>query len=204
LVAVHAIVEDPMHPHRVLILYGTNYGQTAKVALRVADLLEESGCIVSCYDVRELPRGVVLSEYDAVVIGASVIRGRHQRAVQAFVSRYYNMLNGMPTAFFSVSGSAASPDERGRADARRCAEEFLRATHWRPAMTELIGGAMAYTKYGPVLRWIMRQIAKRNGTPTDTTRDHEMTDWAHVTTFAERFAALLDQAMTTPEVVSAR
>ncbi|HEY2377231.1 MAG TPA: flavodoxin domain-containing protein [Gemmatimonadaceae bacterium] len=68
----------------------------------------------------------------------------------------------MPSAFFSVSGSAASPDERGRADARRCAEEFLRATHWRPAMTELIGGAMAYTKYGPLLRSIMMQIAKRN------------------------------------------
>jgi menaquinone-dependent protoporphyrinogen oxidase len=63
---------------------------------------------------------------------------------------------------------------------------------------------MAYTKYGPVLRWIMRQIAKRNGGPTDTTHDHEMTDWAHVTAFAERFATLLDQAVTRPEVVSAR
>ena len=132
-----------MRPHRVLVLYGTNYGQTTKIATRVANLIEESGAIVTFHDVRELSSGAPLDTYDAVVIGASVIRGRHQRAVQEFVTRHYNMLNSMPTAFFSVSGSAASPDERGRADARRCAEDFLHATHWRPAITELIGGAMA-------------------------------------------------------------
>ncbi len=193
-----------MRPHRVLVLYGTNYGQTTKIATRVANLIEESGAIVTFHDVRELSSGAPLDTYDAVVIGASVIRGRHQRAVQAFVTRHYNMLNSMPTAFFSVSGSAASPDERGRADARRCAEDFLRATHWRPAITELIGGAMAYTKYGPLLRWIMKQIANRNHGPTDTSLDHEMTDWAQVAQFADRFVALLDDALASAGVASPR
>ena len=193
-----------MRPHRVLILYGTNYGQTTKIAARVANRLEENGAIVNVHDVRELPSDPPLDAFDGVIIGASVIRGRHQRPVQDFVCKHYNMLNGMPTAFFSVSGSAASPDERGRADARRCAEEFLRATHWRPAMTQLIGGAMAYTKYGPLLRWIMKQIAKWNRGPTDTSRDHELTDWAQVANFAGRFAALLDQASASTAVISAR
>ena len=183
-----------MRPHRVLVVYGTSYGQTTKIATRIANLLEESGAVVTCRNVQEIPSDMALDAYDGAVIGASVIRSRHQRAVQEFVSRHNSMLNGMPTAFFSVSGSAASPDERGRADARRCAEQFLRATHWRPAMTELIGGAMAYTKYGPLLRWVMKQIAKRNGRPTDTSLDHEMTDWAQVAHFADRFTAMLDQA----------
>jgi menaquinone-dependent protoporphyrinogen oxidase len=71
-------------------------------------------------------------------------------------------------------------------------------------MTELIGGAMAYTKYGPLLRWIMKQIAKRNGGPTDTSRDHEMTDWVQVERFVDRFVALLDQTLAGAAVVSAR
>lgn len=191
-----------MRPHRVLVLYGTNYGQTAKIATRVASLIEGSGAAVTCHEVRELPSDVSVDAYDGVIVGASVIRGRHQRAVQEFVSEHYNILNRMPSAFISVSGSAASPDERGRADARRCAEAFLRATHWRPAMTELIGGGMAYTKYGVLLRWIMKQIAKRNGGPTDTSCDHELTDWEQVARFVGSYTAMLNRALASTAVVS--
>jgi len=193
-----------MRPPRVLVLYGTNYGQTVKIAFRIANLVEAKGAVVTCLEARGLSNDTTRDVYDAVIVGASVIRGRHQVAVQKFASTHYNMLNRMPSAFFSVSGSAASPDERGRADARRCAEDFLRATHWRPALTELVGGAIAYTKYGPLLRWIMKQIAKRNGGPTDTSRDHELTNWSQVEWFAERFTAMLAQTPATTAALSLR
>ena len=193
-----------MRPHRVLVLYGTTYGQTTKIATRIAAILERHGAVVSSYDVRAVPPDVSPEQYDAVVIGASVIRGQHQRAVHEFAGRHYKLLNAMPTAFFSVSGSAASFDGKGRRDARRCADEFLRTTQWRPVMMELIGGAMAYTQYGPLLRWIMKQIAKRNRGPTDTSCDHEMTDWAQVARFADRFAALVDQSSPSTTVVAGR
>jgi len=184
-----------MHPHRILILYGTKYGQTAKIASRVAALLAESGDTVTSADARELPRDVKLDAYDGVIIGASIIRGRYQPRVRDFVADHFIMLNGMPSAFLSVSGSAASPDERRREEARCCAEEFLRATHWRPEIVETVGGAMAFTRYGPLLRWLMKQISKRNGGPTDTTRDHELTDWSQVQQFVDRFRDIVDQAL---------
>jgi hypothetical protein len=37
--------------------------------------------------------------------------------------------------------------------------------------------ALAYPRYGTILRWIMKRIALREGTPTDTSRVHELTDW---------------------------
>jgi menaquinone-dependent protoporphyrinogen oxidase len=93
-------------------------------------------------------------------------------------------LNVAPSAFVSVSGAAAgSPDQ-----ARECVEEFFRQTGWHPAIWATFAGAMAYTQYGPVLRWIMKLISRRQGGPTDTSRDHEMTDWAAVDQFAERLA----------------
>jgi menaquinone-dependent protoporphyrinogen oxidase len=110
-----------MHARRILILYGTRYGQTAKIASRIADLLEANGDVVTRVDAREPLHDIALDAYDGVIIGASIIRGRHQRSVEDFVANHYMMLNEMPSAFLSVSGSAASPDERGRADARRCA-----------------------------------------------------------------------------------
>jgi menaquinone-dependent protoporphyrinogen oxidase len=57
---------------------------------------------------------------------------------------------------------------------------------------------MAYTKYSPFLRWMMRRIAAGQGGPTDTTRDHEMTDWAQVRRFAEAFAAAVPRAAAAP------
>jgi menaquinone-dependent protoporphyrinogen oxidase len=90
-----------------------------------------------------------------------------------------------------VSGAAGSAKPEDRARAAGFIREFLAETEWRPGMTETIGGAITYTKYNPILRWIMRRIARRDGGPTDTSRDHELTDWAQVDRFALAFAARL-------------
>jgi menaquinone-dependent protoporphyrinogen oxidase len=176
-----------MTSKRVLIAYATSYGQTAKIARRMSDLLMASGAAVTLVNVRNHPRDLHAGEFDGVIIGGSIIGGRHHRALAHFVCAHRPVLNTMPSAFFSVSGSAASPLEAERAHARRFIAEFLTQTGWRPALTETIGGAMAYTKYNPLLRWMIKRTAKAAGGPTDTSRDHEVTDWAQVDHFVEAF-----------------
>jgi len=174
-------------PRRFLIAYATNYGQTAKIARRMADLLIASGETVTLVNTRHHPRDVYAGEFDAVIIGGSIIGGRHHRALVRFVRDHRSLLNAMPSAFFSVSGSAASRLETERAKARQFVAEFLDKTGWHPALTETIGGAMAYTKYNPFLRWVVKRAAKAAGGPTDTSRDHESTDWSQVERFVEAF-----------------
>ena len=180
-----------MHSRQILIVYGTRYGQTEKVARRIAEIMLARGENAAILDADRMPRELVFTAYDGVVIGASVIGGRHQRSVRRFVLSQRDALDSMPCAFFSVSASAASPDAKGRADAQRCLDEFLRDTGWRPSMTQLVAGALKFTKYNPLLRWIMKQISKRHFGPTDTSRDHELTDWADVQLFADRFLTLV-------------
>jgi len=177
---------------RILILYGTSYGQTARVARYITDCLTRSGFVVRLVHADQLPSGLSLREVDGVLIGASVIVGRHQRSVRRFVTEHRHELNAMPSAFFSVSGSAGSHETRGKIDARRCIDDFLGVTGWRPTLTESIAGAMAFTKYNPLVRWVLKQISKRNGGPTDTSRDHELTDWAQVERFAEAFMTMVN------------
>jgi menaquinone-dependent protoporphyrinogen oxidase len=43
-----------------------------------------------------------------------------------------------------------------------------------------VAGRLAYTQYGLLKRFVMRRIALKAGGPTDTSRDHEMTDWEQV------------------------
>jgi hypothetical protein len=57
-------------------------------------------------------------------------------------------------------------------------------------VTASFAGALEYTQYNRLERALMKRIAKKEGGFTDTSNDHEYTDWAQVTNFAERFSAL--------------
>lgn len=172
---------------KILVIYGTAYGQTQRIARRIADRLTAHGHGVCLYQGDNLPSHLLVDEYDAFVIAASIIRGRHQRYIRDFVRRHTVRLNAAPSAFVSVCGSA-----RGLpAQAREYIDDFLRQTGWRPRFAASFAGCMAYTQYGPILRWITRMVSRRRGGPTDTTRDHEMTDWDAVDRFAARVAKAL-------------
>ena len=188
---------------RFLIIYATSYGQTAKIAGRMADLLIASGEAVTLVNAGKHPRDFHAGEFDGVIIGGSIIGGRHQRALVHFVRGHRALLNAIPSAFFSVSGSAASPLASERAKAQQFVDVFLDTTGWHPAVTDTIGGAMAYTKYNPLLRWFIKRTAKAAGGPTDTSRDHEMTDWGQVERFVEAFVKTVPVPSDTQTLVSA-
>ena len=175
-----------MTQRHVLVIYGTAYGQTAKSlgGSRAGSrtMASPSRCSTRRpYTVRSIPACT-----DGVIVGSAVLGGEHRRAVKRFVDRYHETLNRLPSAFFSVSGSAASLDPKAQADARLVMTRFLAAARWEPDLMTTLGGAFAYTKYSPWTRWLMRGIARRKGAPTDVSRDHEFTDWDHVDEFAAR------------------
>jgi menaquinone-dependent protoporphyrinogen oxidase len=191
-----------MSSRRILIAYATSYGQTAKIAGRMADLLMASGDSVTLVNAGNHPRDFHAGEFDGVIIGGSIIGGRHQRALVRFVRNHRAVLNALPSAFFSVSGSAASRLETERAKAQQFVDQFLALTGWHPDHTETIGGAMAYTKYNPFLRWLVKRTSKAAGGPTDTSRDHELTDWSQVERFVKAFIHTVPVPAETPAFAS--
>jgi menaquinone-dependent protoporphyrinogen oxidase len=101
-----------------------------------------------------------------LIVGSPILLSRHLAKLPRFVHDYRDVLNDLPSAFFSVSGFAASKSESGRDVARQCATKFEEGTGWRPTLAESFGGAMAFTKYNPTMRWVMTGISKRRGGPT--------------------------------------
>lgn len=178
----------------VLILYGTTYGQTAKVARQLARTLEAHGHRVTMVDVSAHPPGADLAAYDAIILGSPVYQNRHLRAIHAVARRHRKLLNRMRSAFFSVSGVAASARPADQAGARRVVARFCVATGWHPAQVAIIAGAIPYTRYPPLTRLLMRWFMARQGGGTDPRRDEEYTDWAAVTAFADGVARELASA----------
>ena len=182
-----------MSRRRILIVYASHYGQTAKIAHFIADQLRETGDMVTLSRVEDIRRGMAPGQFNGAIVGASINMGKHQRSIVRFVRENREVLERIPTAFFSVSGAACSPDDATRATARQYIANFLRDTGWHPGTTESVAGAMPYTKYSPLMRWIVGRISRKEGGPVDTSRDYEFTDWKQVRRFAERFAAELPQ-----------
>jgi menaquinone-dependent protoporphyrinogen oxidase len=180
-----------MSAPRILLVYGTSYGQTARIASRMRQYLSDHGFIASLWKGDLLPPDLGVTDYDGVIVGASMIRKGYQKYVRDFVVRHAAELNAAPSAFFAVSGSAGSQSPLERQEAHRLMEEFCSSCGWRPALTASVAGAIAYTKYNVVVRWVMRRISAKEGRSTDTSRDHEYTDWTQVEQFAEHFATLV-------------
>ncbi len=187
-----------MTSRRILIVYASNHGQTEKIAARLGDVFAGAGLAVTMVRARELPSAVPLNAYEAVVVGASVHFGRHQREIERFVHRNAPELNRIPSAFFSVSGAMGGRTPEDRMSAARYLEQFLAQTGWHPRRSMAFAGAVRYTRYNPILRWVMRRISAQAGHSTDTSRDHEFTDWEQVQQFGESVLALVSAPTAAP------
>lgn len=168
----------------VLIVHATKHGQTQKIAQRMCAALREHGHGVQLVDASRPPEGLDVWRFDVTVVGAPIYASHYPASIARFVQTHREFLLRAPSAFFSVSLAVASHTSEGRAETMLIVERFIEETGWRPARVELIAGALSYTKYNFLIRFIMRRIARKAGGSTDTSRDHEYTDWAAVDRFA--------------------
>ncbi len=165
---------------RILVLFATSHGQTRDIAWAIERQLRLRGHVVDLVDIRQGEPDP--AEYDLAVIGSRVELGRHARSIRRYIRRHRDALGRIPSAFFSVSMSAAG----GGTDHSIAA--LTAATGWRPGRAVPFAGGLPYTQYNPLLRFIMKRISRKAGHTTDTSRDHDFTDWAAVRAFAEDLA----------------
>ena len=172
---------------RILVLFATIDGQTARIAGRMADVLRADGHEVATRPARIEHSADDASAFDGVIVGGGVRVGSYAKYLAPMVQRCITGLP-IPTAFFSVCLSAGGPGAK-LTTAQGYVDSFLAETGWRPDQVASFGGALLYRRYNFLLRLVMRFIASRAGGETDTSRDYEYTDWDAVTRFARDFGA---------------
>jgi menaquinone-dependent protoporphyrinogen oxidase len=187
----------------VLVAFATREGQTRKIAEHVAATIRARGDEAELLDLGSGTKvDLDLAGYAAVVLAASVHLGRHERELVSFVKAHHEQLEQVPTAFLSVSLSEASVEDmtasfESRSDAavdvKRMVDEFCHQTGFHPARVWPVAGALTYSQYGALVRFVMRRIARRAGQSTDTTHDHEYTDWKGLHGFVDALMMELEE-----------
>jgi menaquinone-dependent protoporphyrinogen oxidase len=172
----------------VLVLYASKHGHTAKIAHRIAQGIRDDGRSV---DVRDSHSASVVSpaDYDAVIVGASIHAGHHQREIVDWAKQHALGLGEKPSAFFSVCLAVADDNDEARATAQKYIDDFADETGWTPSEATTFAGALQYLEYDFFTRTLIRLMMRHQGHPTDTSRDFDYTDWDAVDRFAHEFAA---------------
>jgi menaquinone-dependent protoporphyrinogen oxidase len=178
---------------KYLIVYGTKEGHTAKIAQRISDVIRQHGHTIDIYDARKLPASLSLDGYNGILVGLSIHMFQWSSAARNFVRNNKHQLEITQSAFFSVSLTAANKDLNARSQLDYWIEKFFDATGWHPKVIGNFAGCLAYTRYGFFTRFVMKSIARSQNESTDTSKDHEFTNWEEVIKFAEDFVQQTQQ-----------
>lgn len=172
----------------VLLLYSGHDGQTKLIMSAIAKEISKQ---VS-YDIFDLNtlQEIEFNNYQAVLIGAAIRYGHFNKKLTYFTNKYFQQLNMIPSAFFSVTLTARKPEKR-TPETNLYTRKFLNSTPWQPKLCEVFAGALHYPRYNWFDKGMIRLIMKITGGETDTTKDIEYTDWQQVRRFAHHFSNAL-------------
>src|SRR6185369_3431973 len=171
---------------RAAVFFATREGQSERVAEHVASDLRSRGVDTDVVNVKHVQGEVDWRNYGAAFVVASVHLEHHEKEMVQFVRQSRHELERLHAAFLSLTLSQAGAEdaidstpsqrEQAHADALRMIEGFTRATGWRPERSLTVAGALAYSKYNFIVKWIMKLIAHKAGFDGPTTRDYEFTN----------------------------
>lgn len=181
----------------VVIVFASRHGASRQIAGRLAARLVAHRVPIDVIDA-SAPGRTPLAGASAALLVGGVMMGRFPGPLVDFARKHHAALARIPTVFVPVSVGHAVVDDpltlpsrraQAAAEGLRAVARFVRSTSWQPDRIVPVAGTLAYRRYPNTLRVIMRAIAWRMGAPTDTTRDHVLTDWRAVNAIADRLVA---------------
>jgi len=178
---------------KILIAYASFNGHTQVIAEWVARWFQEHGVTTELVNVvRQTPNNS-LKAYTLVLLAAPIHMAKHHPAMIRFLREHVTELKLCQTAFVSVSGSAGLNTPSGKALAQGYSDTLVTQTGFSPNATLLLGGAYQFTKYNPLLRWIMTLITRKEGLKVEPKHDMVLTDYGDLGSFLERIVPDADK-----------
>jgi menaquinone-dependent protoporphyrinogen oxidase len=161
----------------------------------MTDIARANQAEVEVFDSAILTEPLPKNRWDAVIVGSSVHQGYHQMSVRAFVLENLTLLNALPSAFFSVSLSAAVKDAMHQEEARGYLTTFLQDVDWQPVKTACFAGAIKHGEYDYFRRMVLSLLARQLEPGIVQAHDVSYTDWAAVETFVKDFLKRIQQPL---------
>ena len=162
---------------KLLILYSTVDGHTKDICNYIYKKLKvrKNVSIISVEDSANYD----LSDFEEIVIGASVRYGYHRKNVYKFIQQNIEKLEKVKTAFFSLNLTARKP-EKSTPETNPYVIKFLKKVKWEPTIKEVFAGRLDYPSLDTLNKLAILFIMFITNGPKDTSKTYELTDWKKV------------------------
>ena len=165
-----------------LVIYSSTDGHTKIICERIKNYLNDRNLVklLSLEDAKKID----LSNFQKIIIGASIRYGKHSKELYKFINLNKNTLDKKKSAFFSVNVVARKP-EKNTAETNPYINKFLKISKWKPNKLRVFAGKVDYPNYNFFDKYIIKFIMFITEGPTDTSQSYEFTDWSKVDEFSE-------------------
>mgnify|MGYP001769980072 CR=1 FL=1 len=165
------------------IIYSTVDGQTLKICNKLRDEFLQNNQNIELFSINDFNEDV--SNYDMLIIGASIRYGVHNKKIIDFINTNKKQLDSIKTAFFSVN-LVARKSEKCKPDTNPYVIKFFRTIDWTPTILDVFAGKLDYKKYSFFDRIMIQFIMWMTKGPTNTNTNIEYTNWERVTEFGKQ------------------
>ena len=165
-----------------LIIYSSTDGHTKVICERIINFLNDENLVelLSLEDAKKID----LSNFEKIIIGASIRYGKHSKELYKYINLNKNILNQKKSAFFSVN-VVARKFEKNTAETNPYINKFLKISKWKPNKISVFAGKVDYPNYNFFDKYIIKFIMFITKGPTDTSQSYEFTDWSKVDDFSK-------------------
>ena len=165
---------------KTVIIYSSVDGQTLKICNKLRDVFQQNNQYVALCSINDFNEAV--TNYDRIIIGASIRYGVHNKKVIDFINANKKQLDSIKTAFFSVN-LVARKAEKSTPDTNPYVIKFFKTINWTPQIVAVFAGKLDYKKYPFFDRIMIQFIMWMTKGPTNTSAEIEYTNWDRVTAF---------------------
>ena len=169
------------------IIYSSVDGQTLKICKRLREEFLKSNQKVELFSISDFNEDI--SDYDKLIIGASIRYGVHNKEVIEFININKKLLDSIKTAFFSVN-LVARKSQKNTPSTNPYVIKFFKNINWTPTIVEVFAGKLDYKKYPFFDRIMIQFIMWMTKGPTNVNTEIEYTNWDRVTEFGKQLRDL--------------
>ncbi len=168
---------------KIGLIYSSVDGHTKKICEAIAQVIQDDETALDLIAIDEFERSI--SEYQLLVIGASIRYGKHNKSVHEFILSNQAELSKIKTAFFSVN-LVARKDEKNTPDTNPYMIKFLKEINWKADFLEVFAGKLDYQSYSFFDSLMIKLIMKFTNGPTSSQEPIIYTNWEKVKNFGLR------------------
>jgi len=181
---------------KTAILYGSRYGSTEDVAVKIGEILKESGIDISLYDLKEIikDKKFNLNDFNGILLGTGIYAGQWAKSAKKFLKDYSEKLKerNQHCGVFILCGEASDITKIPELK-KRHVEDKLNKYNLKSQLIDVFGGVLDLseeTKMGKLEQKIIKMINKKDPN-IKLGQKNDFRNWQQIENFASSWLNII-------------